>query len=235
MNNKTPEVSTAEEQDSPSLRTLRQMRCDRLGIKPWPGTAEIPTPEQLTFLAANLSRNASGDPDQLCAAALDLWAAAAKFVALQKGTNEDRMREQVNKEAIPMPKDIPVFRDGFLRLMLPGKDTGESAELCRRWLRVELGPRLGTQVSITQELVDDAFGNLQRAGMACSDYHHATHRFLEWRRHHNLEHVSAVRREAANKSWILCDEIDKAHKEFPAFEKDCAMGNQPLYQRSFVR
>lgn len=218
----------------------RQLDYDRHGIKPWIYGEEIPTPEQLATLAANLSRNACDNHDALCSTALNLWATASKFVYMQKCMAEDFWRDCADKA--PDPRDFPVSRDEFLRLVLPGKDTGETAALCREWLRFKLAvvgdlnmdPKCESQPEITKEQIDAAFGDMQRTPMSQLAYLEQAHSFLEWYRLHNPEHVSATRSEVASKSWRLCDELDTADKDFPAFERDCAEKNRKLYHRHFV-
>ena len=225
------------------MQNYRQKSYDLHEIKPWAdGDAEIPTTEQLATLAANLSRHVTDNHDELCSTALNLWATAAKFVYLQKRAGEDFMREwaKIDKTGIPKPRDFPVSRDEFLRLVLPGKDTGETAALCREWLRFKLAvvmdlkmdPGCESQPEITKEQIDAAFGDMQRTPMGGKAYYQQARSFLEWYRPHNPERVSAIRSESGTKAW--CDEQDKNHEAFPDFQKYCMEAHCKPYKRIFA-
>lgn len=90
----------------------------------------LPTTEQLTLIAATLSKPGNGNAATLTDAALKLWQAAERKLDSERQIEARSDKWNAEFDALPKPKSFPVDRDQFARLMLPSL-VGRTADLAK--------------------------------------------------------------------------------------------------------
>ncbi|HEY5345963.1 MAG TPA: hypothetical protein VIK62_06425 [Verrucomicrobiae bacterium] len=173
----------------------RQMRYRHNGIKPHPHLSKLPTAQQLATLAATLARQSNNNSDKLCSEAMNLWATAHEYMALQRLCDKDwqieKARMDANRIEPAEPKRYPITRDDFCRLVLPKLNgrTGERASIIKTWLSHDLAMSRWmvtdqkspiSDFTPTKSEVDDAFAEMQRKPMDYPAYRLRAYSFLEW-------------------------------------------------------
>ena len=186
-----------------------------------------PTVAQLAALSASMAKSWADDPGHLVLTAFEIWKASDKVLAEER--EERKLRallaaEQAQAPSEPplrlrLPKKYPVTFDQFLRLVLPPKLTGRTAEqfaLYREYLRtVEAVRRKETAKANGQDLNNldaetfaptkdevDAMLAERRAKPFEDDlaYMKAGLLFQEWYLRRSKSQISQARRAAAFKS-----------------------------------
>ena len=174
-------------------RVCRQMRYAHHGIKPQLNSVKLPTPQQLAALAATLARHVNADLTKLCSEAMHLWAAAHEHVALQRQCNKDWQIQAAQNEAdkitLNEPKQFPVKLDLFLRLVLPKRlvgRTADRAEIYKLWLRGVIAEERSGRVNPPAEFTPTQEEVIERYSKECGElidkraYHSRGYWLLQW-------------------------------------------------------
>jgi hypothetical protein len=137
---------------------------------PWKEMGGLPTTEQLTQIAATLSRNINDAPDALAEKAMKLWLASRKRIFLAEFGDEvglqnsqwvwDKSRSfsEFYEDPFLPTGDYPITRDQFLQTMLPKLKhrTFDLAKIAKAFVRDTLHKRNGKEP--TQDEVSGAYG-----------------------------------------------------------------------------
>jgi hypothetical protein len=202
---------TAEKVNADFIRSIRSGRYFNWGIKPRMPSYKLPTPTQLTTLAATLTRTSQENHEKLCSSALNLWFTSIEAIHLQKQCNEDyqlldaEMKAENKKLPQPKESELPMTLDNFLKRLWPKKDTGERAEIFKEWLSSVLlveryikardaGQELSSSNKPTKEEVIKKYAEARQEPIDKQRFYHWRDTILPWYARYRVEQTSKVRR-----------------------------------------
>ena len=212
---------------------IRSRRYARRGLIP--RTGPPPSALELATLAATLARSSAEEiQEKLCASALNLWHVAQETIALQSQCNADWQQRaewlKAEKAKLPEPPESqtwPMTLDAFCKIILPGLDTGDHANVIKAWLK-----------SLPTNHPDREMNAVPYAQMRSERIDKARFYFLrgsilpwyeEWKQTANSE----KKRLNAKSGWKDCDDETQQTPPYQAYKAECEKHGKQTSKRGF--
>ena len=171
MKKAKPETKlTAKEQKEAAEskeRRQRLHRCENWGLSPNPNLKILPTPEQLTNIAAVLwQKDKEVSEYKLCAQALQLWVASVDVLEAQSKCAEDREAEfakfRFDTDKMPDAKQFPMLCEAFLKYAFPTITKAQRKDLFMAYLRDRRTDEWRAEGGYWETIPPDWWDNVQR-------------------------------------------------------------------------
>lgn len=211
---------------------IREGRYAVLGIKPYNNSGAMPSTMELATLAATLARTSAESQEKLCVTALNLWFTSQETITLQQQCSEDYRQLKAAEKPLPEPpidQEWPMTLETFCKILWPGKNTGERAEIIRAWLK-----SLPTNHPYPQ-MNGVSYGQMRGEPIDKARFYFLRDSILPWYEKWKLTANSAEKSKNAKKSWQDCDAKIQKTPEYQEFKAECENRGKKTSQRGFKK